>query len=285
MIYAHTVEYAPATTSASDGTRPAMAFGTSVTPNQNDIANATYAQLIAGASVTREMSDLLVCINTAGIAAAARDTIITIGIDPAGGSSYSTLIPNLLCGPAGSYSGAASNGGPVWFRFPIRIPAGSSIGAKASVNSSNLTAINVFCEVRGGQSAPAYVGSVVEALGVTTASSSGTAVTPGTTSEGSYVQIGTLTRPCHFIAWGVGVNDSTMSNNTLSVDIAIGDASNKRICVPNGFVFTAANEALGKHAQGVYVEGAIGDIVYARAQVGPNAADSNLSVAIYAVGG
>lgn len=285
MIYAPAPEYAPAILSVADGTRPAMAFGASVTPNQNDIANATYASLIAGASVTREISDVLICVNTANAVGAARDCIVTIGIDPAGGSSYTTLISNLVCGPAGSYSGAASNGGPVWFRLPVRIPSGSSVGAKASVNSSTLTAINVFCELRGSPSHPARAGSVVESLGVTTASSSGTSVTPGTSSDGSYVEIGTLTRPCCFLAWGVGVNDGTMSNNTFSVDIAIGNASSKRIVVPNGFVFTAANEATGKHAQGAYVEGATGDIVYARMQCGPNASDSSVSVACYAVGG
>lgn len=273
--------------SVADGTRPQGTFGTSVTPTQNNLAGATYTPLLAGAAVTYDAWEVLLCINSVNIAAAARDAMITLGVDPAGGSAYVDAIAELVCGPAGSYSGAASNGAPVYFRFPYRIAAGSSVAVKASVNSANLTAINVCCELRGQPKRPdaTYAGTYVDALGTVPASSRGTLVTPGTASEGAWTQIGTLTRSCRWLEWGYGIDDSTMSNNTLSVDIAIGNASDKRIVVYNAFVLTAGNEAVGKAAQGAYVDGVAGDIVYARSQVGPSAADSNNSVAVYLVGG
>jgi hypothetical protein len=273
--------------SVADGTRPAAAMGGAVTPTQNNIAGATYAQLIAGASVTHDVWGILLCVNSVFAVGAARDAIVTLGYDPAGGTSYTSTDQNLLVGPAGSYNGAASNGGPVWFYLPRRIRANTSIGIKASVNSATLTALNAFCHLMCKPKRPelARAGAYVDTFGVDTAASKGTTVTPGTASEGSWVEIGTLTRRCWYLEWGYGVDDATIANNVIHVDIAIGDATNKRLVVLGGYVFTSANEAIGKNAQGAFVDGAIGDKIYARAQVGPSAADANNSVAVYAVGG
>lgn len=271
--------------SVADGTRPAVSLGASVTPAQNSYGS--YAQLLAGAALTHDAWLVELCVNTVHLAGAARDCIVTLGYDPAGGTSFTDADQHLLVGPAGSYSGAASNGGPVWFRLPRRIRAGTSIGIKASVNSADLTALAAFCRVYCRPKRPelARAGAYVDTYGAVTASSRGTLVTPGTTSEGAWTEIGTLTRRCWYLEWGVGVDDGTMSNNVGHVDIAIGDASNKHIVVLNGFFFTAANEAVGKPAQGAYVDGVVGDKLYARIQVGPSAADSNYSIAIHAVGG
>ena len=271
--------------SIADGTRPGTSFGTSVTPAQNSYGS--YAQLLSGANVTDDVWAISLCVNSVNVAGASRNVIITVGYDPAGGTSYTDTDQHLLVGPAGAYSGAASNGGPVWFYLPRRLRAGTSIGLKGSVNSADLTAFSAYAQLwcRPRRPELARAGAYVDTLGATTASSSGTAVTPGTTSDGSWTQIGTLTRSAWYLAWGVGVDDSTMSNNVGHVDISIGDASNKRIVVSNGYFFTAANEAIGKPAQGAFVRGSAGDVVYARMQVGPNAADSNYSVAVYAVGG
>jgi hypothetical protein len=283
MLLSFVDELGPPVSSVADGTRPGTTFGTPVTPAQN--AFGSYAQLVAGAAVTQDVHEVFVCVNSAFAVAGARDTLVTIGVDL--GAGYVEWIPQLVCGPAGAFSGAASNGGPVWFRVPVRIPAGATVGARASVNSSNLTAVNVAVDLRGGPSRPelARAGGYVDAVGVVAASSRGTLVTPGTTADGAWTLIGTLARECFYLAWGVGCDDATMSNNTLTVDLALGDASSKRVVVANGYAFTAANEAIGRHAQGVYALGAAGDGVYARAQVGPNAGDSNYSVAAYAVGG
>ena len=270
----------------ADGTRPG-AIGTAVTPKQNDIATAVYTELIDGALVDCDIWEIMLCVSAVQTAGAGRDLIVTLGYDPAAGTSYVDTDQNLLVGPAGLYVGAASNGGPVWFRLPRRIKAGTSIAIKGSVNSATLTAFNVAAYLFGKPRRPemCYSGSYVDTLGADTANSRGTIITPGAASEGAYTEIGTLTRPCRYIEWGYGMDDAATANNVGHVDIAIGDATNKRIVVQDGYIFSAANEALGKHPQGAYVDGAVGDKFYARAQWGPNAVDANNSVSIYAVGG
>lgn len=268
--------------SVADGTRPAAAWGTSVTPAQN--AYGSYAQLLAGASVTDECQEIEIEVNSVGVSAAARDCIVTIGFDRAGGSSYTDTILDLVCGPAAPHN---TNGqGPVMFRFPLRVPAGCSIAAKASVNSATLTAIRVACTLRGRPTHPEviWVGEKVTTFGATTASSNGTAITPGTTSEGAATQIGVaLTEPIFYWEFGYGISSSAMTANVLHVDIGLGDASNKRWPILNGYVTSNNGESISKPVGGRHAVGAIGDIVYARSQCGPAAVDTNNSVAVYGV--
>ncbi len=267
--------------STADGTRPVAAMGTSVTPTQNDFGTAAYAQLIAGASLTDDAYVIEICANTIGIAGGARNGLVRIGLDAAGGTSYTALV-DLVCGPACSYMvGSGLLAGGVRFRFPFRIRAGTSIGAAATVNSATLTAINVFCQVKCRPSGPVWAGTFIDAYGVDTATSAGTAVTPGTVSEGAFASMGTLARPARFFEFGWGINNATMQNGMIHVDLGIG-ASNK-IAIANHPVANSANECIAKPAAGAYAYGAAGSAVSLRAQAG-GTLETGHTGAIYAVG-
>lgn len=270
--------------SVAAGTRPASAWGTSVTPAQN--AYGSYAQLLAGASVTDDVYEIEIEVNTVGISAAARDCIVTIGFDAAGGTSYTDAIIDLVCGPASPHASGTQPGG-VTYRFPLFIKSGTSIGAKASVNSATLTAIDVACVLRCKPSRPEHVrvGTYVTTFGSTPASSNGTAITPGTAAEGAWTSIGTLAADYIYFEFGYGVNSATMTLNTLHVDVGLGDASFKRVVIQDHPIVTTTVETLNKPpGAGRYALGKSGDIVYARSQVGPSAADTSNSIAVYAVG-
>lgn len=272
--------------STADGTRPAAAFGVAVTPGNN--AYGSYATLISGASLTDDVYEIWICVNNAGIAASARDCVVSIGLDPAGGTSFTSIV-DLVCGPAAPYQETSTQlaGGGVTFLFPLFIKAGTSIGAAAAVNSATLNAISVCCQCKARPSRPdlLWVGTHIDQFGVTLASSNGTAITPGTTSEGTYLLLGTLAKSCGYLEFGYGVNSATMTNNAINVDIAIGDGTNFKNVVCNAPVVTNSAEEIMKRADfRGYCNGAVGDKIYARAQVGPNAADANNSIAVYAVG-
>jgi len=268
--------------SVADGTRPAGAWGTAVTPGNNTYG--TYAQLLAGAAVTDECQEIEIEVNTVGSSGVARDCIVTIGFDRAGGTSYTDTIVDLVCGPAAAHN---TNGqGPVGFRFPLRVPAGCSIAAKASVNSATVTAIRVACVLRGRPTRPEliWVGQKVTTFGSTPASSNGTTVTPGTASEGAWTQLGVaLTEPIYYWEFGYGISSGGMTANVMHVDIGIGDASNKRVAIRDGYVTSNNGESISKPPSGRHAVGAIGDLVYGRSQVGPSAADTNNSIAAYGV--
>ncbi len=277
-------EFAWCLPSVADGTRAAAAQGTSITPATN--AYGSYAQLIAGASLVNDVYEIWINVNAVSVSTAAHNSLVTIGIDESGGTSYTALINDLVCGPAGPYAGTNGSGG-VWYRFPLFIKSGSSIGAKGS-RSSGTTAFNCWCIVYGRPSAPELIktGSFVRTFGADTANSTGTAVTDGAASEGAYTQLGSATAENLFYwEFGIGFNDSNVVANTGHHDIAVGDASNKKIVIRNGPVWSSTLEDIQKPAYGAYGISKAGDLVYARAQWGAGAAETGFAMAAYGVGG
>jgi hypothetical protein len=132
-------------------TRPSTLLSKSVTPAQN--AYGAYTQLLAGASVTDDCYEFDLFVGTVAIAASARDCLVTIGIDEAGGTSYTPVWSDIVVGPAGVYFSAGAYNA-VGFRIPLKIKAGTSVAIKASVNSATLTAIVADCILRGRPTRP-----------------------------------------------------------------------------------------------------------------------------------
>lgn len=259
-------------------TRPAAAIGTTITPAQN--AYGSYTQVLAAAAITRDCFGILINFNSNFVTAAARDTIVTIGIDPAGGTAWTDTINHLLASCASSYN--VGHGGH-WYYFPIFIPSGSSVAAKASVNNATVGTLRCCVWLYG---APKNIsnlvyGQGVETLGATTASSSGTAVTSGTTSEGSWTSLGTTTKRWKFGQIGMGINDTTMTSGGLyHVDFASAEAyigMDKQYLVPTST--EAFSSVLHSHTM---CDVPVGSIIYGRVQCS-GTADSSLSLIAYGV--
>jgi hypothetical protein len=266
--------------SITDGTQPALAMDTTVTPGTN--AMGSYAELIDGALVTHDIWEIEITINSR--AATGRDHSVTIGVDPAAGTSYTDTITELIAGPSSPIL-VDWLSGCVVYRFPLRIKAGSSIAAKASA-STGTTNIGVSCVLYGQPSRPELcrVGSFVTTLGNTLASSNGTAITPGTASEGSWTAIGsTLARDHFYVEFGYGINDTTMTAGRIDVDVSAGDGSNKRVIIRGAPILTATSNNMVKRPAGRYANLKTGDQMYARAQASATP-DSTNSVAVYLVG-
>ncbi len=277
------------------GTQPTTAQGTAVTPGAI-LTYGAYAQVPVMNGATTATSDdsweVEIGINSVGITTVARDCIVTVGWDPAGGTNYgadkTTRIDHLLCSCAAGYMGGAGGlGGTVPYNFKLRIPAGSTVAAKAMVNSANLTAINVYIKLRcrPSRSDIVYRGSYVDTYGISVAGASGTAVTPGTTTRGAYVSLGALTDTYYQWEYGMGCNNGTMSNLGYEVDIAIGDATNKDVVIEGAVYTSSSAETLIKQAGNARTAIAgVGSTVFCRAQCNatPN---TGISVAAYAVGG
>jgi hypothetical protein len=274
--------WASTVVSVNDGTRPVVAMGTTITPGNNTYGTAVT--LISGANLTFDCCELVICINNASISNTARDTVVSLLVDPAGGTSF-TSIADLVCGPASGYVVANVGFGGTLFRFPIFIKAGTSIGCAAAVNSATVTSLNAFCRANGQPSHPdkIFVGTYIDQFGVSLATSAGTTVTPGTTSDGAYVLIGTTARPLYALEFGYGINDSTMTSAVIDVDIAAGDGTTNSVIIPNWPVATSAIEAVSKFPAMTLTSIAAGVGLYARSQ-SSNAIDSANSVAIYGVG-
>jgi len=262
-------------------TRPnATTMGVSVTPSTG--AYGSYVALLS--ALAQDCYGLLICIHSNYTAAASRNSIITIGIDEAGGTSYADTILHLLCGSASDYN---IGSGGIWYYFPIYIKAGATVGVKA--RSSVTTAFRVAAKYYNRPSHPhsIRVGSYVDCIGTTT--EVGTAITPGTTSEGSWTTIGTTSRDAWWLQLGlqVGTADTSWNANAIHVDVAYGDATNKEIIASDRLWTSSTNEYWFQAPE--FFLGCVGHIpsgttIYMRAQAS-GTLDTGMNTAVYLLGG
>lgn len=224
--------------------------------------------------------------NTAG---ASRRNLVDILIDPAagvgnGGSSWAVLINNLYC------AGASLVGGGYWYYFPLYLNAGTAIGSANQSLTASTSALRVCIRVFGKPTKPELVkcGCKVETFGAVTATTTGTAITPGTAAMGSWTSaIATTSNDLWWWQAGIGHADANMSDGGLILDVGAGGASNELVCAENIPVWWNNAEQYGKGAMGSkpplrYVPSGLS--VYARA-AGTASPESTTTVVVYGVGG
>lgn len=101
-------------------------------------------------------------------------------IDPAGGTSWASLIDDLLIGETLTVGAAAPPA--LYYHFPIWIKSGTSIGMRAKTkHTSNITG-RIVCFAFGGNANPAtwWCGQRVTGIGLDATNCIGTNHTPGT---------------------------------------------------------------------------------------------------------
>lgn len=268
--------------------RVASAPGTSLVPGSSDVYGA-YSQAIDGAvdwaGCQGDGCLLEIGIFDSSIAAQNGDTKLRLGLDLAGGSTYTTFIDDLVAGPAGTTS---SGLGGVWFTFPIRIPKGASVGVcAAQTNAGAKGTMNVVLRISGDPSQPEQVrvGKYVRSFGVS--GSAGTGVTAGASgAAGAWVQLGSAVGADDDLWWwqlGVGCSAAVSNNNGASADLGLGSASFKQN-ITTVFVGTNANEAVSKPPHARSFTSTPGDLLYGRMSCAGSAL-AGFSLAAYAVGG
>lgn len=261
-------------------TRPAAGWGTVVTPGTAGTFGA-WATAITAANKSAETFGVLIHINNGATAAATRNHLVDIGIDPAGGTTFTTVIPYLL----GGHAAPATVGG-IFYYFPLYMPAGATIGVRAI--GTIATTLNVGVTVFGKPRRPDSVmcGQKVVSFGQTTATATGTTVTAGTTAEGAYVQLGAATTfPVWWWQAGLTCVDTTMTANAYSIDVAAGDATTKDIVLQDVLSVWTANEQITSlpAVYPGYDRTNVGALVYGRVQCS-GTADTALSMMAYGLG-
>lgn len=171
-----------------------------------------------------------------------RQAVGDLMYDPAGGTSWSVLVPDMLFGQNISVQALVCHN--QIYVFPIYVPAGASFGlrhqcAQASVNAAG----SVW--VWGEPSRPElwWCGTKVEVLGVTTSgASAGTQFTPGNNAWSSpWTSIGTSAHPYGAYQLGIGPgNDSTLAAKYYLMQLGINSA--QMAGSPTQYFGTTANE-------------------------------------------
>lgn len=283
--------------SIANGTRPTqVGAGTSVTPATD--AWGSWAEVFAAAAWPAEANDacgILIRVTDAGLGSATRGVLVSIGVDTAGGSSYTPIVTSddgttesgLYCANGEANASGSGGAGFEWY-FPLAIARGSSIAARAAVSGAVLDAMRVEVTLCYAPSGPVRVCRFIHAFGVDTATSSGTTVVPGTASDGAWTQIGAgaVGRSYWGCEFSLSVEDPTMANNATDVEVTAGDAANKRPSfVLDHMVRNTSTEFVLKQQAFTPCEVVAGDLLYMRAQTGPNALDTRYAGAVYLIGG
>lgn len=211
--------------------------------------------------------------------------LLDIMYDPAGGTAWSVLIPDLICGFRRNAQLDIPPGNT--YRFPLYIPRGATLGARWQslvVSPAAGTRPRVLISVFGGPSTPGFwVGSKVTAVGVDAAASTGLDVDPGSTGTyGSFVSIGGTTNPAFkFLTVGVQGSVDTHTADVYHLQYGFGGVQ-----VPGGvirFGYTANEQiCVNPDHGGVWVDIAGGTQLQVCA-TGSDATSEDPSVILYGV--
>lgn len=203
-------------------------------------------------------------------AATIRRNLVDLLIDPAAGvgnagSSWAVLIANLYANSPSLIVGG------YWYYFPIYLKAGTAIGSANQSLVAGTLALQVCIKIFGKPSRPELVkvGSKVETFGAVTASTSGAAITPGTSAMGSLTaSLGTMAGDLFWWQCGLGFNDTTLVDEATLMDVLAGDGTNNVLCAENVMMMDNNSEQSGKAAVGTrlpYRQVKAGANVYMRA--------------------
>jgi len=202
-----------------------------------------WTEIAGDANLTQDIYFISLWVSGGSLGSDPKNHLLDLGVDPAGGTSYSAVISNIVCGASGS---AAAGGGVTLF-FPIFIKAGSAVAARIQGSSVTAGTVRIAASFFGQPSHPELirVGQYAETIGTITGSL-GVSFTPGNSgAAGTWVSLGTLTRACWWFQLCVQDDQATMTNNLIyHFDLAYGDSSNKHIIIQELRVAVTSNEEI-----------------------------------------
>lgn len=205
------------------GANPSTVPGTSVTPGASN-AQGSWTQIFS--AVAEDVYGIYFAVFAGATVVTVKRHLIDIGVDPAGGTSYSPIIQDMAVGN----SPAMTQLGNREFFFPIFIKAGSTIAVRIRGSATTAGTVIVAAEIYGKRSSPemSRVAAFSETLGANTGSSAGTSFTPGTAADGTWVSLGTTTKNLWWWQLGYQINNTVITADYTYIELAYGDASNKQ---------------------------------------------------------
>lgn len=207
----------------------ASAPGTSVTPGASNV-QGSWAQLAAGSDIAAEVLWIEIAVTAGSTSGSAKPQLLDIGIDPAGGTSYTAILQDICAGNSCLYA----NGIGLEFGFPLRIPAGASVAARMRGGNATAGTVRVGAAFYGRPSRPHLVpvAQIAETIGGDTANSGGVVVVAGTApTEGTWTSLGTTTRTAWWWQLGIQFDNAAHPGAGYLIDLAYGDASNKTLII------------------------------------------------------
>lgn len=208
-------------------------------------ANADGSAVSVLSALAQDIQYLVVGIAGAATTAEDNSALLDILTDPAGGTSWAETVSDLATG----FTPTTTNGGigiQCWYYLPIFVRAGTSIGVQARKNGATAATGGRVIMYGFGQAVNPdlwWCGRGVESLGVTAATSKGTAHTPGSTgSYSSFATIGTSTQRYGAIQLGVNGSDDIATNSGYHWQIGVN--STQLAGTPDFYTSTSTSETM-----------------------------------------
>jgi len=211
---------------SNTGSTGALNIGSTVTTSGTASVFGTVVELIASTNFDAYWIEIMAC--DYALAATACEGMLDILI---GTSTEESLIPDLLMGHCKGPNEAAipSGLGKMW-SFPLYIPAGSRISARAcGVRLSTAMRVAVF--IFGGHGTPPFrVGTKVISYGTATRPR-GKTVAVTTPGEGAWTEITASTTEDHFavVPSLQSATDTTVTQKVIALDIGVGAATEEEM--------------------------------------------------------
>lgn len=205
------------------GTPAATTHGVNFTYGGSN-ADGTTVQLLS--STARDACYMVVGFSGAATSGEDNSALVDILWDPAGGTAWTNFVDNLIGGFSAATTALVMMAH--WYHFPIWIPAGTALAIRARKNGATAaTGGRCMMFLYGEPKRPEmwWCGQRVESLGITDATSKGTAHTPGNSGAYStFATVGTSTRRYGAIQFADGGTDNLADSVGHFWQLGIGDS-------------------------------------------------------------
>ena len=226
------------------GANPSSNPGQAITPGASN-AEGSWTQVASAANIAQDCYWIYMVVSAGATTTASKPQLLDIGVDPAGGTSYTAVISNLVCGGSGSVLAMTRE-----FVFPFFIKAGSSVAVRYQGANATAGTVRTLVKFYGRPTQPENVpvGMIAQTFGTIT-NSTDTSFTPGNAAAGAWVSLGTATTPLWWWQLGVQIDNANQSAHYTYVDIAVGDVTNK-YTIKRQLMTSTTGEAAGNIAGG-----------------------------------
>jgi hypothetical protein len=226
------------------GTNPSTTPGTQVTPGSSNVEGA-WTDLFSSATLAQECYGFMLWVHTGAGSTRQRNHLVDVGVDPAGGSSYSAIISNIVAGYSGIFATTIVPAGHKFF-FPMRVPAGATIAARVQGSDSGTPGtVRIAMKLYGQPSAPWTMpcGQISETIGTIT-NSSGVSFTPGNAADGTWTSLGTTSRDLWWFQLAYQLNSNIVTAETTYIELGAGASGSQRVLIRR-FHMGVATEGMG----------------------------------------
>lgn len=203
---------------------PSITSGTTVTPGTSG-AEGAWAECLSDTVITDDVKFIKIWMIFTTAPVAPKNAFLDIGIDPAGGTSYTAIINNIVCGSSGTMITAA---GPRAWSFPLNIPSGSAIAARIRGVSGTPGSARIYMRAYMRHSMPEWhpVGQFSETVGVTeTTAVDATSFTPGNAADGTWASLGATARDLWWWQLAHQIDNATITAEYTYIDLGYGDGT------------------------------------------------------------